>query len=359
MDESQNQNQPNQNKESSPPTVNSGGNQSPAPPQHGGIGSDNDRNPHNQPKKLKEISIDRKIELGLTAALVIFGAFQIIAALVINHGTSKQVDKIITAANGIKGAADSFSASADKINSGVQNAASQLSVQAEAATTQAQTSKSLAGITAKEFSFNEQIAESQRATIGIEFYRVLNPVTFHEKGLSEAFSVLLVNNGQIRASDILMRFKVSYIQWGQDEFTEPPKRQAALCDKPPTAQERMLAKSSQEGDVIFPGGHEELQINFGMDAPAPNEIIKWPPDSAYAQNPNLKVAQTNRVHPIVVGCVDYRSGAIPGDHQAGFIFDIERTGENPELPTFITIGDDVPRQNVIVTKYYFSQGKNY
>lgn len=310
-------------------------------------------------KKLWHDNPDRVIELALAAAIVIFSFFQLVVTMVNDSSTAKQVDKIIGAANQIQTAANNFSQSASRINTGIANAVTQLGIQAGAANTQAGASRTLAGITAKQFSFNEQIAESQRAAISVEVYRILNPLTFHQGALSEAFSILLINNGQIRATDIVMRFKPSFIQWGQDEFVEPSKRQAALCDKPPTSEEEKFSEVAPNGNVIFAGGHEEMQINFGMAAPTQEEIIEWPPDSAYKQNPGLAVPQTGRVHPIIVGCVDYRSGSMPGKHQTGFIFDIEKTGESPGLPTFINLGVDVPQQNLIISKYYFSQGKNY
>jgi hypothetical protein len=200
----------------------------------------------------------------------------------------------------------------------------------------------------KQYTASQQVIESQRASISVDFLQVLNPVTFHDGGLSEAFSILLKNNGQISATNVLVRFKPSFILWGNDEFTKPKKRQAELCDKPPTSDEKALAASAPI--TIFPGGVKEVQINFGVGKPSEIEIIKWPPDAT---------KQTSRVHPIVVGCIDYQSGAIPGNHQTGFIFDIERTSQDPVGLSFITFGTDVPRQNVVITKYYFSQGKEY
>lgn len=302
---------------------------------------------------------DRHIELLLTIAIATFALFQLLITCSNNASTTRQVDRIITTADRIDDAADSFSGSAARINQGIAAAVTQLDIQAGASKTQAGASKTLAGITAKQFSFNQQMAESQRAAISIELYQVLNPVTFHDRGLSLAFSALLTNNGQIRAVGTVVRFKPSYIQWGPDDLTEPAKRQAALCDKPPTADEVKQATELAIGDVIFAGAHKETQINFGMGAPTQEEIIKWPPDSAYKQNPALTLPQTDRVHPIVVGCVDYGSGSIPGKHQAGFIFDVEKTGDDSSLPTFIKLGEDVARGNVVITKYFFSQGKNY
>jgi len=272
--------------------------------------------------------------------------------LVVSCSGSAQMEKLISAADKNADAAEKFRVAAEGINQGIGDAVSKLNSQAVSAGKQADAATAMVDA-------NQQMIESQRAAISVELYGVLNPVTFHDRGLSLAFSVLLINNGQVRAVDMVVRFKPSYIQWGPVEFAEPEKRQATLCNKPPTADETKQAKELATGDVIFAGAHKETEINFGMGAPTQEEIIKWPPDSAYKQNPALTVPQADRVHPIVVGCIDYGSGAVPGRHQAGFIFDIEKTGEDSSLPTFIKLGEDVARGNVVITKYLFSQGKNY
>jgi hypothetical protein len=303
-------------------------------------------------RKFCQAGADRHIELVIAAAVLVFVILQYRMTSSNNESTSRQVDRIISAANEIKSAAWVFSGAAQGINNATWQAVGQLGAQAGA-------SQTLAGITASEFSFNRQVADSQRAAISVEFARVLNPVTFHDRGLSEAFSVWLINNGQTKANNIVMRFKMHYVQWGDDYFHVPPKRQAELCDKPPTDDEVRLAKDATDGGVIFAGGHTERQINFGMGAPVASEIIKWPPDSAYVGDPTLKTPQTDRVNPFVVGCIDYTSGSVAGKHQVGFIFDIQKTSEDGSLPTFIKLGEDVPLQKVVITKFFFTQGKNF
>jgi hypothetical protein len=85
---------------------------------------------------------DRQLEL-IFAAIIAFSAIgQIIVTVINNRGTSKQVDKIITAAKGIQGAATQiqgaawqFSGSAAGINGGIETAVTQLGNQVEASRT--------------------------------------------------------------------------------------------------------------------------------------------------------------------------------------------------------------------------------
>jgi hypothetical protein len=72
--------------------------------------------------KLRRAGPDRHIELLLTAVITGFAITQTVNSCNNNQSTAKQVDKIIASANGINGAADSFSASAAHINDGVGSA---------------------------------------------------------------------------------------------------------------------------------------------------------------------------------------------------------------------------------------------
>jgi len=98
-----------------------------------------------------------------------------------------------------------------------------------------------------------------------------------------------------------------------------------------------------------------------MGKPTEMEIIKWPPTEAVKENPSLPV--TDRIYPFIVGCVDYQSGAMPERHQTGFIFEVQEvyvdTAVPNAAPTFIHYGVDIPRERVVITQYYFGQGKKY
>jgi hypothetical protein len=98
-----------------------------------------------------------------------------------------------------------------------------------------------------------------------------------------------------------------------------------------------------------------------MSKPTSAEILKWPPADAVQRDPTLAV--TDRIYPIVVGCVDYQSGAMPEKHQTGFIFEVQEVYVDPAAPnaapTFIHYGIDLPKERVVITPFYFGQGKKY
>lgn len=222
-----------------------------------------------------------------------------------------------------------------------------------AAGKQADASSALADLTARQFTASQLLIESQRALISVAFASVLNPITFHGGGLSFAFSVTMKNDGRLPAKKVKVRFTPYFSQWGSTLFSEPMERQRGFCNKPNMSRDSRTAfegLTNEDALTIISGDTKESQINFGMGAPTDSDIIRWPPDEAH-------LPQTKRVFPIVVGCIDYQSGAMPEPHQTGFIFQIQRG--DPRMPTFITFGENVRREDVVVVQYFFGQGKSY
>ncbi len=232
---------------------------------------------------------------------------------------------------------------------------------AVAAGKQSDTSKALADLTAKQFAASHQLIESQRASITVAYSSVVAPVTFHDGGLSANFSVVLRNVGWIPATKVKIHYQPYFSRWGENIFSEPLLRQKNFCDKPDQSQEVVWSREGKRIDLkgltgqnamtILPGEKKEFQVNFGMGKPTNSDIIKWPPGQ-----PN----QTERVYPIVVGCVDYQSGVIPEKHRTGFIFEIQTIYSLGDgMPTMISFGTDVPRGKVVIIQYPFGQGEEY
>jgi len=82
-------------------------------------------------KDFRDAGVDRHIELILAFAIAFFAALQWLTSCQNNASTSRQVSNLITAADRIDDASDSFSRSAAGINSGVNNAVGKLGVQAQ------------------------------------------------------------------------------------------------------------------------------------------------------------------------------------------------------------------------------------
>ena len=218
---------------------------------------------------------------------------------------------------------------------------------------QAAASLAMSAITSKQFEASQRLIESQRASISVAFASVLNPVTFHDGGLSFAFSVTMKNNGRLPANKVKIRYKPYFSQWGERIFSEPMERQRDFCSKPNVSQDARVALrglTSEDTLTILSNETKEWQINFGMGKPTDSEIIEWPPSES-------KLPQTKRVYPIIVGCVDYLSGVMTEPHQTGFIFEIMRG--DPRMPVFITFGEEVRPDDAVVQQYFFGQGKSY
>jgi hypothetical protein len=224
---------------------------------------------------------------------------------------------------------------------------------AVAAGKQADASKALADLTAKQFDASQRLIESQRASISVTLGLVLNPITFHDRTLSIAFSMIMKNNGRLPANKVKVRYGAYFSQWGKNIFSEPMERQRDFCSKPNTSGDsrtNLRGLTNADALSIIPGDMKEWQINFGMGWPTDSDIIEWPP-------PETHQPQTKRVYPIVIGCVDYQSGVMTEPHQTGFIFEIKRG--DPRMPAFITLGEDVRREDAVVEQYFFGQGKSY
>jgi hypothetical protein len=82
-------------------------------------------------RKLRDAGPDRHVELALSGAIVLFALMQLLITVINNIGTSKQVDKIIGAADSIKNSAEQFSGAAQGINGGVWGAVGKLQGQVE------------------------------------------------------------------------------------------------------------------------------------------------------------------------------------------------------------------------------------
>jgi hypothetical protein len=239
-----------------------------------------------------------------------------------------------------------------------------------AAGKQADAAKSLANLTAKQVTANQELIESQRASISVSFGRVINPITFHDGAPSIVFSILLQNTGAIKATHVAVRLKPYYSLWGNNIFNEPLQKQRDFCATtiPPDQDwgwengKRIDLKGLRDWTVtIEPHTAFEHQLNFGMGKPTDAEIIKWPPADAIQTNPTLTV--TDRVFPIVVGCVDYQSGAMPEKHQTGFIFEVQEgysdASTSNAAPILVHYGIDLSPEKVVITQFFFGQGKQY
>lgn len=145
--------------------------------------------------KLHRAGLDRHIELGLAAAIALFAAIQLVVTCSNNRSTSKQVDKIIKAANDIGGAskqikeaATQFAGSAGGINSGVGTAVNKLNDQANKLGSVSDQMSRLANETARA---NSNALDADRPWMG-GFIQVADFVA----GKKPTYTVVFTNSGR-------------------------------------------------------------------------------------------------------------------------------------------------------------------
>lgn len=140
---------------------------------------------------------DRHIELLLTIAIATFACFQLVITCSNNKSTARQMSNLLTAADRINDAADSFSDSSAHINDGVRNAVGQLQTQAEkmdkARNSADKDAQRALGATIDNFK------QDQRAWLGV---RDIALTAFKKEEPTEVL-VLIVNSGKTPALQLL------------------------------------------------------------------------------------------------------------------------------------------------------------
>ena len=146
---------------------------------------------------LDRVKAGERWMIALTFLIFLTAAFQAYETWTNNNSTSKQVDKIIKAANQIQGSAKSFSQSAEGINSGVRDAVGKLNLQAGATNMLAQQSR-------KALQAN---IRSERAWIGVQNFNL----TRYEPGMPVEFTYDLVNSGKTPALNVRLAVRGDHI----------------------------------------------------------------------------------------------------------------------------------------------------
>jgi hypothetical protein len=130
-------------------------------------------------------------------------------------------------------------------------------------------------------------------------------------------------------------------------FTEANQHQAELCDKPVP---KRIIDAPPPLDIQANQTHVLQAVNGGWGI-TDDKLIRWPPE-------RFGDMIGRAIFPILAGCVDYRSGAMPELHQTGFIYEI-RHRLNQQTNTLIYFGKDVPQNEVILDPLPWGQGKVY
>ena len=139
---------------------------------------------------------DRHIELIVAMTVLVFVVLQYFMTRSNNKSTSDQVGKIITAANGINTAAESFSESADHINTGVGDAIDALQGQVIQVQRSAKAAEDAVRAT------QDQTQLDQRAWVGLTAVRSSGENTPGTAGERDVWFPVLRNSGKTPATDV-------------------------------------------------------------------------------------------------------------------------------------------------------------
>jgi len=130
-------------------------------------------------------------------------------------------------------------------------------------------------------------------------------------------------------------------------------RQKALCDKAAKDTEGM--NSGRLEMTLFPGG-EDSSLSIGPSIYMP-EVMANLMDTHLT--PTLHDKAFGPIY--LVGCVDYQYAASPTHHQSRFAYEIGRALPHspPDLVTAIKVGEDVPADQVRMTRWIFGGDQAY
>lgn len=103
---------------------------------------------------------------------------------------------------------------------------------------------------------------------------------------------IVKNEGHSVANKVAVRAQVFLAEWGEAIFTEPVKRQEAVCGN-------VGSDVHQTGITIFPKKSEEITVSFGLNG---QEIETHRIELIKGTIPVYGLV------PVLVGCIDYVFG---------------------------------------------------
>jgi hypothetical protein len=224
-----------------------------------------------------------------------------------------------------------------------------LTVQANAAQTQANASQSMVGqnerlvrsAEAQAGAMSEQASTAQkqfeitdRAWLAVDVAPG-GPLLFRGDSVTLPVMYTVKNVGRSVATKVTVQ-AIAYAQSdrGPEVFTEPVKRQTALCEQIKRNQTPL------DAIAIFPNDTKRLGGSFGLTK---------------QELEGKRVENSNSVFLVLLGCADYMFGDESSHHQTGFIYEIgvRDPAEDPYHPHLVRIGIDVPSDKLAFTKYFF------
>jgi hypothetical protein len=196
---------------------------------------------------------------------------------------------------------------------------------------------------------SKQLELLDRPWISVGF-TVESPITFTSDQVRVTFRAHFKNVGHAVATNIVIAQNAFLTP---DPFRTVLPRQKALCDK--TATDTTAMNNGRLEMTLFPGTEDNsLGIGAGVSMP---DIM------ANLLDTHLTPAFHDKVFgPVfLIGCVDYQYAASPIHHQTRFAYEVGRALPHspPDVIAAIKVGEDVPLEDVRMTRWIFGGDQAY
>src|ERR1700739_3443660 len=182
-----------------------------------------------------------------------------------------------------------------------------------------------------------RVAPSDRPWLAVDI-QVTGPLSFDNNGASLPLRYIITNGGHSPANNVAVKADVLFPKFGADFVREPIKRQKEICGQ------RMGIPFG--GTTVFPGRPVVIPISHGMNMDAMK--------AQFDTEEMRKAGSAGKIAaPYLVGCVSYNFGDPSFSGETGFICQIQRRRENPNVTFNLRIGEDVPVDQLILVNLSF------
>jgi hypothetical protein len=290
----------------------------------------------------RETPVDRKIELLIAFAILFFSGTQVYITWSNSKSSTEQIERMITAADRIDDAADSFSGSAAHINLGISQAVEKLNSQAQAtsdvakaagqqahaagivagnAAAQSKAAADLATNSTKQLdTMQRQLEETDRPWIKVTDLEFIQegglgatwspPVQNYKYRLSIPYKVKMSNLGKSPALNIAVWSEVYFSKLYPGMWADVKPEEERYCKE----AERAVPQDKERGTAIFPG-------DPGVEGQLGSADVS-------DENTSPKVGNIGpSVSVFLIGCVNYTFQTSPNLHQTRFVFQIMHKDE--------------------------------
>jgi hypothetical protein len=161
---------------------------------------------------------------------------------------------------------------------------------------------------------------------------LIAPITWGENGGSFSFKFSLKNTGRTPALNTEVHLRV-YSPYGETSYTED---QIKLADE-------IRKRKTVMGTTVFPGGTITQRLSTSIGNSEIERIRQW-----WREKHGLNY---DWLHPVVIGCVNYRSVFGGPGHQTGFIYHIFRTVPKDDALLIAPSVGEIPLEHLALRRW--------